>query len=236
MGSFSDLIAGLTRGRQHRRILRIAFPNNDGPDAVLLANRLEGREELSRDFEFEVEVLADDAQLALKDVQGKLVTIELVRGDGSLRFFNGYVFAFRLIKTDGSVAFYSMTLKPWLAYLKLRTDNFLFHDMSLREQTKSIFDDYGIGLAWDLQLEGPDLPMTMACQFDEDDHNYLHRRWEAAGWVYWYSTPIAATSSLSPTIQRMPVRSMDWGRKYASKVMAARWRKTGLVNGRQRAN
>ena len=28
--------------------------------------------------------------------------------------------------------------------------------------------------------------MTDACQFNESDHNYLHRRWEAAGWSYWY--------------------------------------------------
>lgn len=28
--------------------------------------------------------------------------------------------------------------------------------------------------------------MTDACQFDETDHNYLHRRWEAEGWSYWY--------------------------------------------------
>lgn len=186
MANFSDAIKALTQGRQHRRILRLTFPHADGPTAVLLANRLEGQESLSRDFEFRVEVLADDARIPLKQVQGKMVTIELVRGDGSLRYFNGYVFEFGLKTTDGSVAFYSMVLRPWLAYLKLRKDNYLFHGASLREQTKSIFDDYGSDFEWDCRLRGADMPMTMACQFDESDHNYLHRRWEGAGWYYWY--------------------------------------------------
>ncbi len=186
MGSLSPTFASLLHNRQNNRILRIAFPNNDGPHAVLLANRLEASEALSTDFMFTVEVLADNARIPLKEMQGKMVTIELVRGDGSLRYFNGYVFEFRLAKTDGSVAFYSMVLKPWLAYLKLRKDNFLFHGQSLRDQTETVFGDYGTHPDWDCRLLGEDPVATMACQFDETDHNYLHRRWEAAGWHYWY--------------------------------------------------
>lgn len=30
-------------GAQHNRLLRIAFPREDGPDAILLVNRLEAR-------------------------------------------------------------------------------------------------------------------------------------------------------------------------------------------------
>ncbi|MYN20131.1 type VI secretion system tip protein VgrG [Rugamonas sp. FT107W] len=186
MSSLSEMISAFAHGRQNNRILRLSFPHDDGPHSTLLANRLEASEGLSRDFEYTVEVLADDASLALKDVQGKMVTISLVRGDGSMRFFNGYVFEFRLVKTDGSVAFYSMVLRPWLAYLKLRKDNYLFHGKSLRDQSADVFSDYGTHPDWDCQVMGADEPVTMACQFDETDHNYLHRRWEAAGWHYWY--------------------------------------------------
>ncbi len=186
MRSVPLTLATLLQDRQHNRILRLAFPNQDGPAATLMANRLEAEEELSRDFTFTVEVLADDARIALKTVQGKMVTVSLVRGDGSMRYFNGYVFGFSLVKTDGSVAFYKMVLKPWLAYLKLRKDNFLFHNMSLRDQTETVFADYGSHPDWDCRVQGDDAAMTMACQFDETDHNYLHRRWEAAGWHYWY--------------------------------------------------
>lgn len=171
---------------QHERIMRLSFPHDDGIDAQLLVNRLDATEAMSRDFEYRVELLSDSATIALKDLQGKLMTIELVRGDGSLRYFSGYVFSFRLLTTDGGFAFYEATLGPWLRYLGLRKDNYLFHGLSLHDQTAAIFADYAALPDWDCRVMGEDAPMTDACQFDETDYNYLHRRWEAAGWHYWY--------------------------------------------------
>ena len=186
MGFHSPHFASLLHDPQRNRILRLSFPHEDGPAAALLANRLDASESLSRDFAYTVEVLSDDAGIVLKDVLGRMVTVDLVRGDGSVRHFNGYVFDFKLVRTDGGYAFYSMVLRPWLAYLKLRKDACLYHGKTLREQTEAVFAEYGAHADWDIRLVGDDLPMTMACQFAETDHNYLHRRWEAAGWYYWY--------------------------------------------------
>lgn len=182
---FPDL-ANLLHNPQHNRILRLSFPHEDGPAASLLANRLHAVESLSRDFAYTIEALSDDAGIALKDVLGRMVTIELVRGDGSVRHFNGYVFDFKFVRTDGGYAFYSMVLRPWLAYLKLRKNAYLYHGKTLREQTQIVLAEYGAHADWDIRLVGDDTPVTMACQFGETDHNYLHRRWEAAGWYYWY--------------------------------------------------
>lgn len=176
----------LSQGRQHNRILRLSFPRNDGPDSQLLVNQLHAVESMSRDFEFTVELLSDDASLPLKDMQGKLLSVELVRGDGSLRYFTGYVFSFSRKKSDGSITFYEAKLGPWLKYLSLRKDNYLFHGKTLREQTESIFADYSACSNWDWRVAGEDSVITDACQFDETDFNYLSRRWESAGWLYWY--------------------------------------------------
>ena len=176
----------LIQGRQHNRILRIAFPHNDAPASSFLVNRLDGAESLSRDFEFTVELLCDNANVALKDMQGKLLSIELVRGDGTLRYFTGYVFSFQRKKSDGGITYYEARLGPWLKFLSARKDNYLFHRKTLREQTDSIFADYGAYPDWDWRVSGEELPMTEACQFDETDFNYLSRRWEAAGLLYWY--------------------------------------------------
>ncbi|AMO92766.1 rhs element Vgr family protein [Collimonas fungivorans] len=166
--------------------MRLSFPHDDGPQAQLLVNKLDAAESLSRDFAFTVELLSDDAGLALKDLQGKLFTVELVRADGSLRYFNGYCFEFRLVKTDGSISFYQARLGPWLQYLHLRKDNFIFHGKTLREQLDSIFSDYGTLPDWDFRVSGEDPAMTDAFQFDESDSNYVHRRLEAAGLLYYY--------------------------------------------------
>ncbi|MBV6320458.1 type VI secretion system tip protein VgrG [Duganella sp. HSC-15S17] len=151
----------------------------------MLANAIVADEALSCDFNYEVEVLSDDALIPLKSVIGKMVTISLVRDDGTLRYFNGYVFEFRFIKTDGGFAFYQMVLKPWLAFLRLRGDCKVFQNLSLTELFDQTFENY-LQRDYEYRLieAAPDL--TMAVQYNESDHNHLHRRLEAAGMHYWY--------------------------------------------------
>jgi type VI secretion system secreted protein VgrG len=176
----------LLDNRQHSRILRLSFPNNDGPETQFLVNALDATEHVSRDFELTVELLADDPCVPLKAMQGKLLTIELVRADGSLRYFSGHVFGFRHQRSDGGISFYEARLGPWFRFLALRKDNYLFHGLNLREQTASILGDYAHQAKWDWRVTGDDPPWTDACQFDETDYNYLSRRWEEAGYLYWY--------------------------------------------------
>lgn len=91
----------------------------------MVVNRLDARESMSRDFDFTVEVMSDNAGIALKEIQGKMVTIELVREDRSMRYFNGYVFEFSRVRADGGQVYCRMVLRPRLAYLRLRQDNYL---------------------------------------------------------------------------------------------------------------
>ncbi|MGF6183862.1 type VI secretion system secreted protein VgrG [Massilia sp. UYP32] len=186
MGNSPRNLIELIQERQTARILRLAFPFKDGPTSELLVNKLDATEGLSRDFEFTVELLSNNALLDLKDMQGKLLSVELVRHDGTLRHFTGYVFSFRLLRTDGGIAYYEAKLGPWLKYLSLRKDCFLFHNATLYDQTTSIFRDYLAHPDWDFRRYGEDPAMTDACQFNESDYNYLSRRWEAAGWYYTY--------------------------------------------------
>ncbi len=172
--------------RQNKRLLRLSFPKGDGPaGALLVANRLEANEGLSRDFHYTIEILSNRPDLELKELMGKMVTIELVRDDGKLRYFNGHVFDFRFIKHDAGFAYYDMVLLPWLAFLRYRRDNYLFHGKSVEQQTRHILDQYPMQ-DWQIRHLGPDEAMTDACQYDETHYNYLHRRWEAKGWHYWY--------------------------------------------------
>ncbi|MEJ8858306.1 type VI secretion system Vgr family protein, partial [Variovorax robiniae] len=188
MATRARTLRALIQDRQHARLLRLSFPHGGEPaNAELVVNRLHAREGLSRDFEFTVELLSDNADIPLKDLQGRMLCISLVRPDGTLRHFTGIVFAFRLVRTDGNLAFYEAELGPWLRYLRLRTNNRLFHRKTLQEQTRLIFSDYGVLPQWKWVVRGEDAPITMATQgggIGESDHNYLHRRWEAAGYSY----------------------------------------------------
>lgn len=170
---------------QHKRLMRLEFPFKDGPPAILLPNRLVAHEEVSRGFRFEVEVLSDEPRIPLKMLMGQMVTISLVRQDGSLRHFNGHVTEFRSVRSDGGFAFYQMVLEPWLAFTRLRKDCVSFHNKSVREITEETLKHYRQA-DWHMHIFEDDPRLTLANQYNETDYNHLHRRWEALGLHYWY--------------------------------------------------
>jgi len=167
MNLFQDAAERLTAllgDMQGDRLLRLHFPQGDAPaGALLLANTLDASESLSRDFSYVVEVLSDNASIPLTTLMGKMVSIELVREDGSLRYFNGHVFEFRFLRTDGGFAFYEMVLEPWLSHLRLRHNNVAFHGKTVADLTELVFNDY-LMRDYKLAAGGPDPLITYICQ------------------------------------------------------------------------
>ena len=183
LGTTVELLSLLA---QDTRLLRLHFPRGDGPaGSTLLANRLEAEEGLSQDFTYAVEVISDDASIPLTSVMGRMVTISMVRDDGSMRYFNGYVFEFGFVRTDGGFAFYRMVLGPWLRLLRLRKDCALFQNMSVQGLCEKTFVNY-IQRDYKYRLVNQLPDITLAMQYNETDHNHIHRRLEAAGLFYWY--------------------------------------------------
>jgi type VI secretion system secreted protein VgrG len=177
-------LSAFSGASQHRRLMRLEFPFKDGPPAILLPNKLVAHEEVSRGFRFEVEVLSDEARIPLKMLMGRMVTISLVREDGSLRYFNGYITEFRFLRTDGGFAFYQTVLEPWLAFARLRKNNVSFHNKNVREITEETLKHYRQA-DWHM-YPVDESKLTVANQYNETDYNHLHRRWEALGLHYWY--------------------------------------------------
>jgi type VI secretion system secreted protein VgrG len=173
-------------GRQHNRILRLTFPQGDGPDALMLPERLDANERVSRDFSYQLTVLSDDAAIAAKQLIGRMVTIELVRADGSLRYFNGYVFEFGRVGTDGGMASYRMVLRPWMAFLQLRLNSGPLPNKTVADLTATIFQRYSFR-DYTLKTDAAsDEALTEVMQWQESDANFLHRWWEERGWHYHY--------------------------------------------------
>jgi len=188
MGERQEVSAALSAfsdASQHKRLMRMDFPCEDGPPAILLPNKLVFHEAISRCFRGVAELLSDDPRIPLKTVIGKMATISLVREDGSLRYFNGYITEFRFLRSDGGFAFYQMVFEPWLAFARLRKDCVSFQNKTVREITEGTLKHYRQA-DWDMRLTGEDPQLTIANQYNETDYNHLHRRWEALGLHYWY--------------------------------------------------
>lgn len=176
----------LGRIQQNNRMLTLSFPNNDVACAHhLVANYLSATERFNQDFEFHVEVLSDQSNLDVKNLLGKMATVECKRHDGSSRFYNGYIFAFNFVKNDGGFTRYEMRLKPWLAFLAYMQDCQVFQNLSLKDRSIQLFKQYPLAdVVWDLRKDDPET--TFSVQFNETHYNYLNRQWEQAGWTYWY--------------------------------------------------
>jgi len=188
MGERQEVSAALSAfsgASQHKRLMRMDFPFKDGPPAILLPNKVLFHEAISRCFRGVTELLSDDPRIPLKSVIGKMVTISLVREDGALRYFNGYITEFRFLRSDGGFAFYQMVFEPWLAFARLRKACMSFHNKTVREITEQTLKHYQQA-EWDMHLTGDDPQLTVANQYNETDYNHLHRRWEALGLHYWY--------------------------------------------------
>ncbi|GGC21619.1 type VI secretion system Vgr family protein [Pseudoduganella buxea] len=189
MGKIQDIALGaalsaFSGASQHNRLMQLDFPLADGPPAILLPNKLAAREEISRGFRFDAELLSDDPRIPLKTLMGRMVTISLVLQDGSLRYFNGYITEFRFLRTDGGFAFYQMVLEPWLAFARLRKDSRSFHNKNVLEITAETLQHYQQADWQMVQID--ESRLTVANQYNETDYNHLHRRWEALGLHYWY--------------------------------------------------
>ncbi len=73
------------------RVMEIATPLGEG---VLLFHRMNAREEMSRLFEYHLDLLSPKEDINLDEILGKNVTIKLGLADDETRFFNGYVTRF----------------------------------------------------------------------------------------------------------------------------------------------
>jgi len=80
---YMTLVQDLLHAHQNKRLLRLSFPNEDGLASLLMVNRFSGTESISRDFQFTVELLSDDASIPLEAMQGKLLCISVVQANGS---------------------------------------------------------------------------------------------------------------------------------------------------------
>ena len=235
MASATDTIVSLINQASVKRLLKLYFPRDDGPDSGLLINHLHAEEQVSGDFTYTVTALSDDPEIELKDVQCKMVCVELTRDDQSKRYFNGYCFEFGLVNIENGLAVYQMVLKPWLAFFALRNDHFIFHNKTIGQQTKEIFLDMGIS-SYEMRIKEADLERTFSMQYDETDYNYLHRRWEEMGWHYWYEHTmgghkliISSSSAACDPIDGAPTVPLHHAGGYNKGDKIAEWSPTRQV-------
>ncbi|WP_051293442.1 type VI secretion system Vgr family protein [Pseudoduganella violaceinigra] len=159
---------------QHGRLLTLSSAQESGLPESLMAERFIGREGVNELFCFDVDALSTSTSLDLGQFIGEELTIRLLQPDGSMRSWHGLCTQASWLGADGGVARYRLRLEPALALLRLRRDNYIFQDKSVRDIVQELLADYTqVRLDFDTTQELA--PRATCTQYRETDFEFLCR-------------------------------------------------------------
>jgi type VI secretion system secreted protein VgrG len=168
---------------QATRLLNLQTPLGDNE---LVLTSFSGREEMSRLFRFQLDMISDNAAVAAADIVGKNVTFSVAKQDDSPRFFNGFVSRFFAGDEDGEGRReYRAEVVPWLWFLTRTTDCRIFQDMKSTEIIEQIFQDLGFS-DFEIQAKGNHPKREYCVQYRESDFNFVSRLMEEEGIFYYF--------------------------------------------------
>jgi type VI secretion system secreted protein VgrG len=152
---------------------------------VLLFHGMSAREEMSRLFEYQLDLLSTHDDVNLDDILGKNVTIKLGLPEDQTRYFNGYVTRFAQGGMHGRYHRYIATVRPWLWFLTRTSDCRIFQDMKVPDIIKSVFGDHP-SADFKFELTGSYHTWTYCVQYRETDFNFVSRLMEQEGIAYYF--------------------------------------------------
>jgi type VI secretion system secreted protein VgrG len=150
----------------------------------LLFHGMHAREELSRLFEYQVDLLSPNAEIDLDRILGQHVTVRLLVSEDSTRYFSGHVTRFTQSGTLGRYHRYSATVSPWLWFLTRTADCRIFQDKTVPDILRDVFADHAMADVT-FELTGSYRTWTYCVQYRETDFNFVSRLMEQEG-IYYY--------------------------------------------------
>jgi len=157
-----------------------------GPD-MLLFESLTGREELSRLFEFRLELLSPSQDITAEQLLGKNVTIEVETEPHGRRYLNGEVARFAYVSRFGRYYRYEAILRPWTWYMTRAADCRIFQKRTAIDIIEDVFFKYADVSSWGLLNRTSDTyrQWDFCVQYQETDFNFVSRMMEHEG-IYYY--------------------------------------------------
>ena len=177
----------------NQALRQIAIATPLGPD-VLLVRRCSIREEISRLFRIDLNLLSKEGGINFDDIIGKNVTIRLELEDQT-RYFNGFVSRFVQTRTERSYSVYQATVVPWLWFLTRTSDCRIFQqsmeeppdEMTVPGIIKKVFKDFGFeNFVSDDGLSESYREWEFCVQYRETAFNFVSRLMEQEGIGYYF--------------------------------------------------
>ncbi len=166
---------------QGARPYKISTPLGEG---ALYLYAFNGTEALSQCYEFDLELLSEDAGISFADIVGKNITVSIELDDGEMRFLNGVVNQFSQEGSSELHTTYRMTVVPWLWFLTRSSNCRVFQDKTVPEIVKFVFGDLGF-TDFEERLSASYRTWHYCVQYRETDFNFVSRLMEQEG-IYYY--------------------------------------------------
>lgn len=176
-------ISSAASAANHTVRVRIA-----GAPPGILFRAMQGHEQLSQLFEFQVDVLYDGMGLDLRSLLGKSLTLEIDTDElGGTRYLNGQITRFMLAGKETSTQryyLYRATVRPWLWSASRREDFRIFQEKSVPDIVEEVLKPYGHAI--ERKLSDAYRPWTYCVQYGESDFDFVSRLLEHEGIYYWF--------------------------------------------------
>jgi type VI secretion system secreted protein VgrG len=168
---------------QAKRLLTVSSPLGED---VLLLTGFSGREEISRLFKFQLDLLSLNDAIAPADIVGLPITWAVHHVDDEPRFFHGYVNRFAAAgKAAGGLRSYRADVVPWLWFLTRTADCKIFQNKSADAIIRAVFD--GLGFSdYEIALTRPLRVREYCVQYRETAFNFVSRLMEEEGIFYFF--------------------------------------------------
>lgn len=150
---------------------------------ALLFYQISGHEELGRLFEYDIELLSEDAEVDFSKVLGQAMTVE-IETEAEPRFIRGIAASFSDVGTLGSYSRYRAKLRPWLWLLTRKSDCRIFQDMTAPEIIKEVLREHAI--TFSESLTASYAPREYCAQYRETDFDFISRLMEEEGIYYFF--------------------------------------------------
>jgi type VI secretion system secreted protein VgrG len=159
--------------------------------AKLLFREMSGREELSRPFDYRLELLAeDDSSVDPKALLGRGTTVELEIQGGGARYIDAQCVRFAYIGHETvpgrNTKFYryEARLRPWTHYMTLASTCRVFQNQTVPDIIRKVLERYPFPA--DFRLSREYRTWEYCVQYQETDFNFMSRLLENEGIYYFF--------------------------------------------------
>ena len=135
--------------RTDTRLYRLASASRERPlPADLMVESFVLHDAVSEPFALYLNTLVLDAQVELKQLYARPVTLLTTLADGSQARRSGYVTEAWSLQSDGGLARKALLLRPWIALLGHSLQSRVWQDKSVVEIVEDVFADHASIAAW----------------------------------------------------------------------------------------